>query len=383
MTSIRARRFLAAAWTIALAASIGRAESVTDTSVQLPPQYLSLLPPAAGESYTDPVFGTSIRRLSDARSQRSADSGALLTFVTDEYSSMSPFNQDNSKVLVLFQSYFALYDTQGRFLKGCPLEIGAQSEPRWSRTDPDVLYFVWHNQLKKYTSATDAIELVHTFAEYSWISGRGESDICFDGRHFVFTGNGRYIFVYDLATDSKGPALDAGGRAFDSLYITPNDNVTVTWLATGSGRFAGIELFDRNMTFARQLSTVGAHMDVTRDTDGEEVLILTNAADPAATCDNAIVKVRLSDGRRDCLLSLDWSLAVHISAPDASGWCFVETYAPADPTTTPGWTRYTGEILQVKLDGTEVRRLAHHRSRPFNSYNYQPRATDEPRRTWS
>ncbi len=26
----------------------------------------------------------------------------------------------------------------------------------------------------------------------------------------------------------------------------------------------------------------------------------------------------------------------------------------------------------MKLDGSEVRRLAHHRSRPFNSYNYQP-----------
>jgi hypothetical protein len=41
----------------------------------------------------------------------------------------------------------------------------------------------------------------------------------------------------------------------------------------------------------------------------------------------------------------------------------------------PPWTPYMNEILQVKLDGTEVRRLAHHRSRPFDTYNYTPKAS--------
>jgi hypothetical protein len=113
-------------------------------------------------------------------------------------------------------------------------------------------------------------------------------------------------------------------------------------------------------------------MDMTRDTNGDEVLIWTNANDPAPICGNGIVKIRLADGQQTCLVSLDWSLAVHISAPDGNGWVFVETYAPGDPFATPAWTTYTNEILQVKLDGSETRRLAHHRSRPFNSYNYQP-----------
>ena len=41
----------------------------------------------------------------------------------------------------------------------------------------------------------------------------------------------------------------------------------------------------------------------------------------------------------------------------------------------PPWTTYTDEILMVRLDGGEVRRLAHHRSRPYNTYNYTPRAS--------
>jgi hypothetical protein len=87
------------------------------------------------------------------------------------------------------------------------------------------------------------------------------------------------------------------------------------------------------------------------------------------------VKIRLADGQQTCLASFDWSLAVHISAPDNSGFVYVETYAPGNPTPASGWVTYTNELLQIKLDGSQVLRLAHHRSRPFqtNTYNWQPK----------
>ena len=66
-------------------------------------------------------------------------------------------------------------------------------------------------------------------------------------------------------------------------------------------------------------------------TNGDEILLWTNSADPTPICENAIVKIRLSDAHQTCLISLDWSLAVHVSAPDTGGWFFMETYAPADP----------------------------------------------------
>jgi hypothetical protein len=330
------------------------------------------MPPATGQTYQDPVFGTTIKRISDARNQVNADTGGNLVFITDEYSSMSPFNTDNSRLLLLSQSYFTLHDGAGNYVKNCPLEISASSEPRWSRSDPNLLYFVRGNQLKRYNAATDVISAVHTFGQYTAISGKGESDICFDGNHFVLVGDGRFVFVYEISSGRTGPVLDTGGRGFDSVYITPDDNVTVTWLQAGNSRYNGIELYDRNMNFLRQVSRAGGHMDVTRDTNGDEVLLLINAADPQPVCDNGVVKIRLSDGQQTCLMSLDWSLAVHISAPDTGGWCFVETYAPGDPTSEPLWTRHTNEVVQLRLDGNEVRRLAHHRSRPFNSYNWQP-----------
>jgi hypothetical protein len=328
-----------------------------------------------GQSWVDPVFGTSIKRLSSAPTTADASSGGNLTWVLNEYATMSAFNQDNSRLILVHESYFGLYDGNGVFVRNLPFEIHAGSEPRWSRTNANVLYYLAGNRLKQYDVSNGATSVVHTFTEYGSISGRGESDICFDGNHFVLVGDGRYVFVYTLSTDSKGGVLDTAGRGFDSVYITPDDNVTVTWHQSGSSRYNGVELYDRNLVFRRQVMRAGGHMDVTRDATGAEVMVWTNSNDPAPiACDNGIVKVRLSDGQQTCLRALDWSLAVHISCPDTSGWCFVGTYAPGEPSPT-NWPAYTNEIFQVKLDGSEVRRLAHHRSRRRNDYNYEPKAT--------
>ena len=341
----------------------------------LAPDYSTFQPPPVGGIYVDPVFGSTVKRISNALGTPDADRGGNLTWITDEYSTMSPFNSDNSNILLVHQSYFALYDGTGFYLRDLPLEINSSSEPRWSRKDNRTIYYIRGNQFKTYDIFSGAMNIVHTFSEYSAISGMGESDISFDGDHFVFAGDGRYVFVYRISADTKSPTFDTGGRSFDSLYITPNNNVTITWNQSGAVRYTGIELFDANMNFQRQVARAGGHMDVTLDTDGNEVLVWTNSNDPQPICNNAIVKIRLFDGQQTCLASFDWSLAVHISAPDNSGFVYVETYAPSNPTPSSGWVAYTNELLQIKLDGSQVLRLAHHRSRPFptNTYNWQPK----------
>ena len=221
--------------------------------------------------------------------------------------------------------------------------------------------------------------VVHTFSEYSSISGKGQMDISLDGDHFVFVGDGHDVFVYTLSTDTKGPAFDAGAQGiFGVVYITPDNYVTISWSTAGLGPYNGIELFDANMQFVRQLTHAAGHMHMGVDVGGESVLIWTNSADPQPipNCNNGIVKVRLRDGTQTCLLALDWSLAVHISAAD-NAWAFVETYNPIDVIPPAGWFPYTNELLQIKLDGSEIRRLAHHRSRPLDrpvdNYVYEPK----------
>ena len=349
---------------------------ITTTQVELAPNYDTFTPPAAGGTYVDPVFGSTVKRVTYAIGTPNADRGGNLTWIENEYSTMSPFNSDNSRFILVHQSYFGLYDGTGTFLKSLPMEINASSEPRWSRKDQVTLYYHYANQLKSYNTSTGATTVVHTFSEYSAISGNGEMDISLDGDHFVFAGDNRYVFVYQISTDKKFTAFDTSGHNFDSMYITPDNHVTVTWLQAGTTRFSGIELFDTNMNFLRQVAHAGGHMDVTRDTNGDEVLVWTNSNDaqPIPNCNNGVVKIRLADATQTCLAQLDWSLAVHISAPDGNGTVFVDTEAPANPEPTgSGWVAYTDELLQVKLDGSGVIRLAHHRSRPLSSYIWQPK----------
>src|ERR1035437_7523474 len=120
---------------------------VTDKNVYLPPNYNNglFVPPAVGGSYIDPVFGSTITRISDAAHTISADSGKALPWVEAEYPTKSPFNADNSKILLIELSYFGLYDgvTLQRIKPLCcqGAIVSASSEPLWSRTDPNVFYF--------------------------------------------------------------------------------------------------------------------------------------------------------------------------------------------------------------------------------------------------
>jgi uncharacterized protein (TIGR03437 family) len=351
----------------------GRAFAQNDSNVHLPVNYGTMQPPANQSSYTDSAYATSIKRVSDALHTPNADSGGMLPWIENEYSTASAFNSDNSRFILVHVSYFGLYDGSGGFLGNLPFEISASSEPRWSRMDNNTLYYHAGNQLKSYNVATSVTSVVHTFSEYTSISGNGEMDMSYDGDHLVYAGDGQYVFLYTISTDRKSAVFDAAGHSFDSLYVTPDNHVTITWDQSGvNSRFTGIEMFDGNMNFLRQVAHAGGHMHMSRDVNGDEVLVWFNAGDPVPVCNNAFVKIRLADGVQTCLLSVDWSLAAHVSAADNT-WAFVETYNPIDVLPPNGWFAYTNELLQIKLDGSEVRRLVQHRSRPFNSYNYMPK----------
>jgi hypothetical protein len=155
----------------------------TVAGIQAAPFYDSFQPPSDGGTYSDPVFGSTIKRVSNALATADADGGGTLTWITNEYSTVSAFNSDNSKFILVHQSYFGLYAGTGTFLGNLPLEINASSEPRWSRQDNVTLYYHSGNMLKSYDVASGAIAVVHTFSEYSSISGNGEMDISLDGDH--------------------------------------------------------------------------------------------------------------------------------------------------------------------------------------------------------
>jgi hypothetical protein len=351
-----------------------------DGQVRLPANYTNFVPPAV---FTDSAYGTTITRLSNGLAQFNDG-------VHHEYATMSPFNRDNTRILLAthHNGYYVVDRAGNIIVPSAALGLGNSAEPRWSITNPNVFYFHEGNQLKKYELTTRQISVVRTFTQFSAITfGGGEADISEDGDHIIILGDGRYAGLYTFSTNTLGTTLLLSLGAFDSFDVTPNNNVIVRWGAQGVGRYKGFELFDGNMRFLRQVTTFGAHADSGRDLDGSEVLIIAayNDAQPPPGCENnGVEKVRLSDGQRTCLVSLNWNTEIHVSANSfgKNPWVLVSTTDTSGDTAgahlpsnwQSRWKVRYNELILVKLDGSERRRIAHHRSRMLDGYWFMPRA---------
>lgn len=332
---------------------------LTDRSVRIPPIWDTFRLPPAGGSYMDALSNVTVVRLSDAAARGVVNSGP-------EYATCSPFSGPH--ILLSEFDHFSLYGQTG-FVRRLPLP--ADCQPRWSKTNRDEVYFRRGNELRRYNVATDADTRVHAFEEYAAIDGLGEGDISEDGDHLVFIGDGRFVFVYQISTDRKGPTLDTNGRgAVESLYLTPSNGVLVSWVGAG-----GIDYFNSSLVHQRKVFNANGHKDTARSADGRDLMVITNSNENPVTLPdfpNAVVAVDLATGRQAGLVSFPWNLAVGISC--SRRYAYIGTYGAVVP--GPEWGPYTNELVRVPLAGGPVERLCWHRSRPGgDGYSWQPKAS--------
>lgn len=385
-----------------------------DTARQyIPPNYtLPIVKPALGAAFSDPLFSTGIKRVTDAAALGIA--GAY-----HNYSSHSAFNS-NCTYLLIERSDGGAYvvDLAGNIIEdNTTLNIlGSSEEAKWSRTDPNLIYYCEAdavgefatNQLRSYNIATNVRTIVRTFTGYTNISfGRGEGDISEDGDHLPIEADGRYMMVYKISTDEVGTAFDAGSAGlFDNTDLTPDNNFIVGYYAAGVGDLQGTQLYNKNGTRTRQVYSWLSHNDRGRDSDGSEIIVSNTSNDGSAPglCAGkaGYEKVKLSDSTKTCLAAWNnQNEASHAAINNVSGFPYallsytdvhvagapntdgqtaeVAASLPADWSNTTRWrNRYLNSIFLVKLDGTETRFLAHHRSRrdpAGGNYWYSPRAT--------
>ena len=361
---------------------------VLDTGqTKLPDNYTGWTPPAAGATFSDGAYGTTIRRLTNGLSQFNEG-------VHHEYETISPFNRNNTRLLLLREGggYFVTDLNGNVVISEAELALGKQPEPRWSTTDANIFYYRQGNALLRYDVAAKQRATVRTFTQFdSFLFGSTTGEISGDGDNLLILGiKGAQLFlgVYRISNDTLGQTLETSGLGNIVLtYLTPGNNVLVRWAAQGDGRYKGFELFDRNMNFIRQVYRYNARGDVGRDLNGDEVLLATadNDAQPAAGCENnGVQKIRLSDSQKTCLVPLNFGMDVGICVNNSGGhpWALITTVdlnGTANPNDSlPGdwqsrWKPRFNELLLVKLDGSERRRLAHHRSRINGDYWWQPR----------
>ena len=219
---------------------------LTDSATHVPPNLNTMVPPAAGGSYVDPVFGVVSTRLTDA-------TGLSMEGIAPEYSQTSSFNLDDSYLVLLWiPGQFHLYDAAGNEIRAFP----GMQEPRWSRTNPTHLYYHTGNKIMRVDAVTNQVVTIKEFSQYGAIHfGGGTGDLS-DNDRITVVGDNRYISIYALApTPTQVGVLDTNqapinGTSFNWATITKDgDSFAVGYQPNGTNRGQGIELYDLNGNF--------------------------------------------------------------------------------------------------------------------------------------
>jgi hypothetical protein len=316
--------------------------------------------PALHRPFVDPVFGTTVVRVTDP----SQVAGA--TRIRHYYSKTNPFNADETRA-ILFGGDGAkiLYDTRTwepikdlRIVSGDP-------EIQWHPTDASLFYYLDFvgdspnvRAMFRYDLRTDARTLLRDFSEYETARGRNEGNLDRQGRWYAMLGyKGKRIeaFVYDLQRDRVGRRLAVTERmAADWISVSQSGRYVVLM---GGDRS---RVYDLEMNLLRELpeGTFG-HADLCLTADGRDVMVY-DGADHQIGAHRNVNLIDLATGEASALVRVGWRTTPHVSCRNVErpGWALVSTQGP-----DPSYPNHDFEIFWVKLDGSgEVRRVAHHHS---------------------
>ncbi len=329
----------------------------SDSSYQQPP----VAPvPALHRAFTDPVFGTTIMRVTDP------SQSPPRTRIRHYYSKANPFNADESRA-VLFASDGSkiLYDT----VTWTPIKdlriVSGDPEIHWDPKNSDLIYhldFVGNSPnvrgIYRYDVRTDTRTLVRDFPEYETVRGKLEGNFDRELRYYAMVGKkGQSLeaLVYDLK----------GDKVLARLPVT--ERQVADWISVSpGGRYVVMMGKERSSVYDLQLKHLHdlpkgsfGHADLCLRADGSEVMVY-DGADHQLDRNRNLNMADLATGVVSKLVRIGWRTTPHVSCRnlDLPGWALVSTQGP-----DRDYPNRDFEIFWVKLDGSgEVRRVAHHHS---------------------
>ena len=336
--------------------------------------------PLARVPFRDPVFGTCLIRVTDRVADLAeGDSSAGLK---NEYSRVQSFNADETRILVLgLDATWYLYDAASLQPLG-QLPFGGPVDPRWSATDPNLLYYSEETRLQSYNFQSGEQALVHDFAadfpgqNLVAVWTRYEGSPSFDGKTWGLMAEDENwltsaFLVYDLPSDRVVATLDTRGwpddaREIDSVTISTLGNYFLVYMDKycepgelgTEARPCGLMVYDRELKNGRGLLRLIGHSDTALDAQGREALVYQDI-----DTDNISV-LDLESGAVTPLWPIDFShtpIGLHISgrAALAPGWALISTY-DSDPAS---YTWMDDSVFAIELKpGGRVVRLAHTQS---------------------
>ena len=357
-----------------------------------PPRFNDFTPPKRGEGYADPQYGCLVVRLTDAKSQ-------FKLAVHHEYSTISAVNQDDSRVMLITEwGQGTIVDMAGNVIVG-PHDFPAINTGNvpWAIHPSDGFYYTNGNKLFLGVISGHAVKsaILHIFAGYPTVAVPDQEDLSDDGDHLWLVG-GEEAFLYTISTGSAGPGVSVGKKdaacGWHKIQITPSNKMLITWSCNGAAAGRGQETYNTDGTLYWHMFDNSLHTDVGRDLSGREVAIVDRIPDTykdACPSGGGADVIELDPPHSvACLVDLNWAPS-HISYRDSSqGWVAISLFdqgtcpdyscfAPQHlaPNWSSAWKHFYEEVVLVKIDGSAVVRLAHHRSRSAEYYWAQSRAT--------
>ena len=338
----------------------------------------ALSKPAMGVPYIDPVFNSSIERITNA-------SAGNIPGIFPDYSKHQAWNADESMIMlrngdgeVLFYS-----GTNYQYIKTFPSFITGLQDIFWDPVNPTLVYYAFENTFNEINEQTEQVTVLHTFSNYSYISTRAEGNMSNDGRYIAMCGyDANWIpidfFVYDALLDSLVSTINVSNLVtdFDWISVSPLGNFVVVDYADGTtGAYHGLEVYNRQLNLLWQKPLGSGHSDLGLDNSGKEVLVM-DVYDPDSNM-TYIRKFGLQDSSVTTLLGISAEFDMHESCRSMSrpGWVYVSTFDYIARLTDDSlsWLPFEDEVFALKMDGSgDVQRFVHHHSRRFSPTTPNP-----------
>ena len=384
-----------------------------DGLVHLPSNWATFTPPGTGQSYVDPVFGCTVKRITNGSVEESLGDGSHPSLM-NYYSTFSPLNASDTLLLLTSNDgSWRVRDVNGNIVvPTASMPAMSNGHPVWDASNGNVFYYTLGNALYKATVSGNSVNrtALHTFSEYSSIVSPDAADLSQDGDHIALVGqnanNTMDIFVWSLSLQIKTSAYTTTCTVSGSvntpqpgclhkLQLTSDNLLTLQFASDGAGLEQGVRLWNGTSLVGIQNGT--SHYDTGQDLLGAPVITSRGNSASLPGLINPCPSGWGLDVRRLSLLSLlstatclfDNQPAWHISYRGSASqpWTAISIFGTGSTgpelfttsggyaaPTTGNWQRYQGEIILAKIDGSAAYRVAHTRSRTLESYWAQPHA---------
>ena len=369
---------------------------ITDPNAVLPVPAFSR--PPAGIPYTEPVFKTHMRRVSNL-----SEKGGL---EVPTYSQLQAFNADSTLMLLTSSEGYRIRRVSD-FSEVQVFQGFNRQVPRWHPTRSNILVHFdedWDADvtLQETDVLTNQTTDLYTFPDYKAIdSNRSFDELSRDGRwlagYAIRNDNRREIFTFDLVNRRVGLRLpldqlctpDPQWGLLEPDWLAPSPlgrYLVIQWVSNGIQRCSGLETYDlQTGAFVGRIVPNHPHGDLGITADGQE-FFLTGSSHPDNPNMTGLAYYLLPGTATQAdphyVQLLDWkALASHISCQGPPGVCLISSTSwPEATCCRSGWQPFQQEIFLQYISGGDqpnygpVVRLAHHRSSE-QGYWAQPHTT--------